>query len=454
MLNRREFDSDDVSGLSRTGAVLALVAVTLLVSACDKAQLLAPTRSTITVTAPTRQLAAGATTPVTAFVQEESGTPVQNGTTVRFTTTLGRVEPVEAQTQNGIAVTTFFADNNSGIAEVQAVSGAATPGDPVRITIGAAAVNTISVRANPGSVGPGGGTVELVAVVVGENGQPLPGVVVTFNSDKGSLSSATATTNAAGEARTSLTTSEQASVTATAGTRTSTAVTVGTRAGPAITITCLPSAVGTTSSCGAIQANTANNSATVTFTVTRATGSSGLRNAIIDFGDGTSQNLGNLAGGTTTVTHTYSGPSDSNARTYTATVTAVDINGEVSGTSTNVVVTPRATPTPLSANLTATESSRTMLTARWTFRADVTGGGEGTTPNAPIQSYTWDFGDGDTATTSGNQTSHVYERDATDSRTERREVTVTARTADGRTATAREEIVVQYNATDPLTLTR
>jgi hypothetical protein len=451
MLKRRDFDTNVVSAFSRTGAMFALVALTVLVAACDKAQLLAPTQSTITVTAPTRQLAAGASTQVTAFVQEQAGTPVQNGTTVRFTTTLGRVDPVEAQTQNGIATTTFFADNNSGVAEVQAVSGAATPGDPVRITIGAAAVNTISVRANPGSVGPSGGTVELIAVVVGENGQPLPGVVVTFNSDKGSLSSSTATTNAAGEARTSLTTSEQAAVTATAGTKTSTTTTIGMRPGPGITITCAPASGSTTTGCGAIQANAANNSATVTFTVTRATGSSALRNATIDFGDGTSQNLGNLAGTTATVTHTYAGPTGSSSRAYTATVTAVDINGEVSAASTGVVITPRPTPTPLAANLTATEdsASRTQLTARWTFTATVTGGGESGTGDAPIQSYTWDFGDGETATTSGNRTSHVYERDLSDPATERRTVTVTARTVDGRTATAQEEIIVRYNATPP-----
>ena len=454
MLKRRDGDSNVVSGFRRTRAVLALLVLTVAVSACDKAQLLAPTRSTITVTAPTRQLAAGATTPVTAFVQEESGTPVQNGTTVRFTTTLGRVEPVEAQTQNGIATTTFFADNNSGVAEVRAVSGAAIPGDPVMITIGAAAVgeNGVTLRANPGAVGPSGGTVELVATVVSSTGQGLPGVTVTFNADQGSLSSTTAVTNSAGEARTTLTTSQRTTVTARAGTRTSPSVTVDVRAGPSVTITCLPSAGGTTAgSCGAIQANATNNSATVTFTVTRPTGSSALRNATIDFGDGTSQNLGNLAGGTTTVTHTYSGPTDSNSRTYTATVTAVDINGEVSATSTNVVVTPRPTPTPLSANLTAQEdvASRRQLTARWTFDADITGGGDSATPNAPIQSYTLDFGDGETVTTSGDRTSHVYDRDATDPRTERRQVTVTARTVDGRTATAREEILVQYSATDP-----
>jgi hypothetical protein len=69
----------------------------------------------------------------------------------------------------------------------------------------------------------------------------------------------------------------------------------------------------------------------------------------------------------------------------------------------------------------------------------VTGGGEGGTGNANVQRYDWDFGDGDTATTSGNTTSHVYDTEATE---QRRVVTVTIRTPDGRTATGRTEILV------------
>src|SRR5687767_8752195 len=158
--------------------VIVLVVLAALAAACDKAQLLAPTRSTITLSAPTRVLPSNGTTPITAAVMEQAGTPVQNGTTVRFTTTLGRVDPVEVQTTNGLAITTFFAGPNSGVAEIRANSGAATGGEgttatnAVSITIGAAAVNTVTVRANPSSIGPNGGTVELIATVVGENGQP------------------------------------------------------------------------------------------------------------------------------------------------------------------------------------------------------------------------------------------------------------------------------------------
>src|SRR5204863_446537 len=131
-----------------------------------------------TVTAPNRVLPLGGSTEVSAFVLEQSGTPVQNGTVVRFTATLGTVSPGEAETRNGLAIVTFQAGSTSGIAEVRATSGGATGGtstsgtgttatttstNVIQITIGAAAVNTITLRANPGSVPPNGGTVELIA---------------------------------------------------------------------------------------------------------------------------------------------------------------------------------------------------------------------------------------------------------------------------------------------------
>jgi adhesin/invasin len=439
--------------------LIVLFALAAVVTGCDKAQLLAPTQSTITVSAPTRVLPSNGTTPVTASVLEQAGTPVQNGTTVRFTTTLGRVDPVEVQTTNGLAITTFFAGPNSGIAEIQASSGAATGGtgtgtgnggtatgtNVIRITIGAAAVSTVTLRANPGNVGSNGGTVELIATVVGESSQPLEGISVTFGATKGVLGSATAITNASGEARTTLTTSEETVASATAGTKPTVNVTVTVRQGPAVTIACATVASGGT--CSSVPGTGSNNTATVVFTVTKVS-TPALRTATLDFGDGTSQALGTLAGGPATVPHTYAGSDTTNPRPYTATVSATDINGESTSASVTVLVTPRVT-TPIAVTLTATESTKTQRTARWTFTAAATGGGEGGTTNANIASYEWDFGDGNTSTTTGPSTSHVYERNLADPQTERREVTVTARTADGRSGTARESIIVQYNATPP-----
>src|SRR3954470_5497191 len=76
--------------------LLALLAVTA--TACQRVALLAPAGSTITLTTLSSTLPLNGTTNLIAQVIEPSGTPPQRGTLVTFTTSLGSVEPVEAET--------------------------------------------------------------------------------------------------------------------------------------------------------------------------------------------------------------------------------------------------------------------------------------------------------------------------------------------------------------------
>ncbi len=82
---------------------------------------------------------------VRAVVSESSGTPVHNGTTVTFQPSIGRTDPVEAQTVNGIATVTYLAGTVSGTGFIHAFSGAARTGSGnassggVEVKIGAAA---------------------------------------------------------------------------------------------------------------------------------------------------------------------------------------------------------------------------------------------------------------------------------------------------------------------------
>ena len=414
----------------------ALALLVSVVAACDKVPLLAPTGSLITLSANATTVPTGGSVGLTAFVTESSGTPVQNGTTVRFTTTLGTVSPTETQTTNGIAVATFQAGASSGIAEVHAISGGATgtssgtgttttTTNSVKITVGAAAVNTVTLRANPSSVGPNGGSVELVASVITENGAPVQSVPVTFNADQGTLTVQTVPTDANGEARTVLTTAQKTSVTATAGTKTSSAVTVDLRVAPGISITCAPGS-GTGTNCSNVQASSSNNTATVVFTVTKGSGTSNLRDATIDFGDGSTQSLGTLAGGAATIAHTYAGPNGSSPRGYTATVRATDVNNETTTASSNVTITPRAA---LSVDLTVSPGDSATHPVTESFTATVTGG--------DASRFDWDFGDGSTATTTSNKTTHVY------SQANNYTATVTVSTTDGRTERGRVEFNVR-----------
>jgi hypothetical protein len=114
----------------------------------------APPGSTLTLTAnPDFIPNNGGISVLSAFVIEPAGTTVPDGTIVQFFTTLGRIDPQEARTKNGVARANLISDSRSGTANVTAVSGGAavapapspTP-SPGPQPITAAATATIPVR--------------------------------------------------------------------------------------------------------------------------------------------------------------------------------------------------------------------------------------------------------------------------------------------------------------------
>ncbi|HKH74875.1 MAG TPA: PKD domain-containing protein [Vicinamibacterales bacterium] len=408
------------------GVLAMLVAIS-----CDRVPLLAPTNSTVTIDAGSRVVETGGSTSISAMVLEQSGTPVQNGTTVRFTTTLGRLEPVEAQTRNGVATTMFFAGNDSGVAEVRASSGGSggsstttTPpstGDGttppatttttansnvVMISVGSAAVDTVTVRANPSSVSTSAGaTVNVVATVVGVAGRLLPNIPVSFSATRGTLNSTTATTDAQGEARVTLTTNGDTDISVAAGTKTATTKVTGVP-GPSVSLTCT---VGSAATCA-----TATVGQTVVFTAQRAQGSGNLTSAVLDFGDNSSQSLGTLSSAAT-VPHTYA-----QAGTYTARLTGTDANGESSTTVQVIQVSAAATATV----------SASITTAPRTVTATAT-------VSAPVTQYQFNWGDGTAATTTTSPTAqHTYTTDNTFT------ITMTATLQSGGTVPATTTITV------------
>src|SRR3954471_14707979 len=109
--------------VTRSRSMLAVLLLPLaLLAACDKVPLLAPTGSVITLFPATTTVPLNGQVTITATVIENgvssggtgtgsgsrtstssrsgNGTPVQNGTLVTFTTSIGRIEPSEARTHN------------------------------------------------------------------------------------------------------------------------------------------------------------------------------------------------------------------------------------------------------------------------------------------------------------------------------------------------------------------
>ena len=309
--------------------VLALLALVALGAACSSVPLTSPTGSTITMTSDRSVLPLNGQATLRAVVIEESGTPVQNGTVVTFSPTLGTVDPVEAKTVNGVATVMFNAGAVSGKSSIVAFSGGAKTETPTEITIGSAAAKTIALNATPSSVSQSGGTVTVAALVLDESGNPLPGVNVNFSATTGQLSATSALTDATGTARAQLTTTQTSEVTATAGSATPGKVTVAVTAAPTVEIDPItPAPIA---------------GVPVAITVKASSGSPTaprqVQTLTVDFGDGSSETRTNVTG-SAAFTHTYGA-----ARGYTITATAVDVAGN-SGTASRGIVVTRSLPTP------------------------------------------------------------------------------------------------------------
>jgi hypothetical protein len=138
--------------------------------------------SSITISALTTILAPGGTTEVTAYVVEEVGTPVHDGTTVVFQSSLGTMSPVEAQTHNGLAHATFTAGQATGTARITAQSGAAVAGDGgnvVEIVISSTPTATVGLTVTPTNPTVGQAVTLSVNPTIASGGNP-PRVTVAW----------------------------------------------------------------------------------------------------------------------------------------------------------------------------------------------------------------------------------------------------------------------------------
>jgi hypothetical protein len=281
---------------------------------CDKVPLTAPGSSTVTLT--TAAVADGSTE-VTATVLEQAGTPVQNGTTVRFASSLGKMDPVEAQTRNGMATSRFSSNGDSGEATITVSSGSATAN--VKFNVGLATIDAVAVRSSAGSVPATGGTVTITARVTGTGGAAFGGVPVTFNTTAGALSTGGEVTDGNGEASTRLTTDANATVTATAGTKSGTVAIQALNPVPTPTIT----VAGTAST-----ATSAGQLWTFAATVSNNTAVGSPTKFEWTFGDGTSADTNGPSIG-----HVYT----QELTVYTVTVRAIFANGSSVSASTQII---------------------------------------------------------------------------------------------------------------------
>jgi hypothetical protein len=388
-------------------AALSAVLALSLVAACDKVPLLAPSGSVITLfpaatniplnssvdivvtviengvaTTPPATPAPGTppTTPTTPSSSGSAGagTPVQNGTLVSFTTTMGRIEPAEARTQNGQVRVKFISTGQSGVVTITAFSGGAS-GRLENLRIGSAAAERLLVTATPQTLGPAGGNTVIAARVEDVSGGGLAGIPVAFTTDNGSLSSSAATTDANGIATVTLNTSRTSKVTANvAGKTAEVTINLNPRTGVTLAGPTTPVSAGVPA----------------TFTV-GVGATANLRDVTIDFGDGTSQSLGAISG-TTTIQHTYLA-----ANTYVVRAIATDASGFAEQVATSITILPGQPPAVTIAasnnnpgvgetvifTATVAGATSTVLRYEWNFGANAVPPGAETTGNRATASY-------------------------------------------------------------------
>jgi len=380
---------------SRIAPTVLLAA--LVASSCDKVPLLAPTGTVITLFSGASTVPVDGNVEIIATVIENgvasastgtgtsgtgtsgtgtagsgtvgtttttttgAGTPVQNGTLVSFTTTLGRIDPTEARTTNGQVKVRFIADGQSGSATITAYSGGAS-GKIENLLVGTAAAERVIVTASPQTLSASGGTTVVSARVENAAGLGVTGVPVNFTSDAGNLSAATANTDASGVASVTLNTTRKSTITANvAGKTANVVVDLNPRTGLVITAPTTSIAAGQPASFTFAVSSTAN-----------------IRDVTVKWGDGSSQSLGAISG-TATASHTYSAPG-----TYTVQATATDTSGFSESVSSIITVLPAQPPT-----VAVTPSNlNPHLNETIIVRAQVSGN------TSTIIRYDWNFGPG------------------------------------------------------------
>ena len=175
--------------------------------------------NTVVVSAAPSSVKPGGTSSISAYVVDANNNPVA-GETVTFSipTRVSGQPTLSAATaatsNNGLATVTYTAGTGSGIDTVTAITGnGISPATPVSISVSPSnvVVGSVVVTSNSATI-PVNGSTQVQALVKDTSGQPVAGATVVFTSstavpfgNAGTLSPTSATTDANGVARATLT---------------------------------------------------------------------------------------------------------------------------------------------------------------------------------------------------------------------------------------------------------
>jgi len=136
---------------------------------------------------PTR-IGVNGTSTITVQARRGDGQPLEAGTEIRFTTTLGTVTNTSTTNGDGQARATLRGDGRTGTATITATTVAGDGEGTIDIAVGINA-GSVSLQASPTSIGEGGGDINLLAIIRDDEGSALEGANANFTTEIGTLAS-------------------------------------------------------------------------------------------------------------------------------------------------------------------------------------------------------------------------------------------------------------------------
>jgi hypothetical protein len=184
--------------------LLPLLSLLLLVSAaaCDKASPVAPTGTTLTLSANPTKIGLNGESTITVVGRKPDGNPLNPGTEIRLSTDKGTISPIVEVGAGGAATTTFRADGRTGAAVITATTGAGDVTAMATLQIGETDETrpTLLVSVSPSNI-PVEGTATVTVIARNADGSLVEaGREVILTSTLGSLSPSRPVTRADGTA--------------------------------------------------------------------------------------------------------------------------------------------------------------------------------------------------------------------------------------------------------------
>ena len=167
--------------------IVLLVILIIVFNSCKKVPFYAAEGAALIISADRTYLNPGgerAWITVLGFTGE--GEALHDHTMILLSATLGTLSSSEVELMQGRAVVEFTSGDTSGIAQISARSGNITAEpDPLEITIGSAALDNLSISANPSSFDAGGGRSRIRVFAFDAVGNLLPSVPIILTTTAG-----------------------------------------------------------------------------------------------------------------------------------------------------------------------------------------------------------------------------------------------------------------------------